>query len=99
FRKWVDAKASGAEKTVVLNSIAVDFSRGLGHFADAKRVLVGGASDRAVRAALGAASVERITTETTLEIAGERVHLIPSGPAATASDLAVFLEKRSVLFA
>lgn len=101
FRQWVNEKTGSENLTVVLSSLAADFSGGLGVFADAKRILVAAPLERELKIKYGeiAERVEVIATETVLEIAGERVHLIPVGPAATGSDLAVFLENRSVFFA
>lgn len=100
FRKWVDEKAGRGAETVILNSASGDFSRGLALFADARKILAGPQASQFLGSDFGDLSgrVETVERETKLQVAGENVLLIPVGPAATASDLVVYLEKHSTLF-
>jgi glyoxylase-like metal-dependent hydrolase (beta-lactamase superfamily II) len=100
FRRWVDERAGRGAETVILSSAAADFSRGLVLFADARRIFVGPGSSKTLRAELGdlAGRAEVISSETVIEVAGERVRMIPVAPAATESDLVVYLEGRAVVF-
>lgn len=105
FRQWVDErKGSALLKALVLNSVASDFSRGIGGFLDAETIYVGPVSSRALRDSFGdlwesiADRVKIVREETLLEIAGEQLRLIPVAPAATDSDLVVYLENHAMLF-
>lgn len=104
FRQWVDERRGKADITLVLNSIESDFSRGIGSFLDATRIYLGPASPRTLREAFAgqwdefAGRVQIVNEETEIEIAGERVLLIPAAPAATDSDLVVYLEAHGALF-
>lgn len=100
FRRWVDERAGRGAETVVLSALTPDFAKGLIMFADARRIFVGPGSTKALRAELGdlASRAEVVASETVIEVAGERVRLIPYGPAATESDLVAYLEGRQVVF-
>lgn len=105
FRQWVDErKGSAPIKALVLNSVASDFSRGIGNFLDVETIYVGPVASRSLRESIGelweriADRVRIVREETVLELAGERVRLMPSAPAATESDLVVYLENHGALF-
>jgi glyoxylase-like metal-dependent hydrolase (beta-lactamase superfamily II) len=84
--------------------LSADFSGGLPLFADAEKIYVGPADDRALRKQLRdvsgdpLAKCESVRTEMRFDFGDETVVLIPVGSSATESDLAVFFEKRSILF-
>ena len=101
FRSWVDEKAVRGTETVILSSWAEDFSAGLIHFSEAKRVLAAAPMPPGLRGVLSeslARRVEVVREESVIDIGDERVRIVPVGNASTGSDLVVFLEKRAVLF-
>ncbi len=104
FRAWVSEKAI-SQLTVVLSSVDSDFSGGLRQFAEASKIFVaeGGKNklrhqSLAILESLGE-QIEELVSEKVIEVAGERIRLIPVGASASGTDLAVYLETRSILFA
>jgi glyoxylase-like metal-dependent hydrolase (beta-lactamase superfamily II) len=86
--------------TVILSSVAADFSAGLGAISGVVKVLVGSREIEAHGELEGLKGKFEIVGEERIFAWGdERVHVLPVTPAATGSDLVVFFEKRSVLFA
>ena len=87
-------------ETIILNSVERDYSEGIGNFKQTKTVYVGRASEKDLKANLGGLleNVKQVNIETEIQVGGESIYLIPVGPAATESDLAVFFANRSVLF-
>jgi hypothetical protein len=83
-----------------LNSLAGDFSDGAVLFPEAEKIYVGRAAPKEIQERFGALAdkVEVVNEDRRISRAGETVVLMPRGPAATKSDLPVYLEKHATLF-
>jgi glyoxylase-like metal-dependent hydrolase (beta-lactamase superfamily II) len=97
-RKWFDEKPLPLK--IALTSVETDFSGGVGLFPEAEKIFMSQGDERENRKLINI-EVERVSvlqSETVIEVAGEKVRLIPLGAVATGSDLAIYFESRSILF-
>ncbi len=94
FKNYLVQRGVHRDEVLALCSPVADFSAGLALYEKPAAVYVGGGG----AALLGLATNREVGSERVVEVAGERVRLIPLGNIATGSDMAIFLESRSILF-
>lgn len=98
LRAWANEKGQGEEK-LILTSTVSDMAGAVSLYSLSSEIYFAGEGS-ALRAALpeGQGKLIQVEKDRVIEFAGERIHLLPVGPAASGSDLVVFLEKRATLF-